>query len=184
MSIFRKVLGAPSALIRAIAEKTIVGWLRDGAAGKHGALVQSALAKARGKKFVTGLLLGGLAFLAVGLGFDQAGFWLGWIGGPLAAVGLVDKAIHEPGRPDFLSESTLYRLLADNAGTIASLLLGAFAYTSGADCVTRFAGSFAISCAFQGQALLGGTLALVYLEVLDAGFWSKTPYAARFGVGK
>jgi hypothetical protein len=181
MKILKKLLGVPNALIRAIAEKTIVGFLRDGFAGQHGPAVQRVLEALKGKKLFIGGTLGGLAFLAAGLEYDQVAFWLGWTGGPLAAVGLVDKAIHEPGRPDFLAENALYRLLADNAGTIAAALLSAFAYVSGADCITRFLGSVAISCAAMGQALMALSLALVYLGILDAGFLSKTPAAVKAG---
>ncbi len=179
-----KILGIPNALIRSIAEKTIVGWLRDGFDGKHGPAVQRVLQILKGKKLIAGAILGALAFLAAGLGHDQAAFWLGWIGGPLAAVGLVDKAIHEPGRPDLLADSTLYRVFADNAGTIASLLVGAFAYVTGPGCLPRTLAHWTITCTTQSQGLLILTLALVYLGILDQGFLTRTPWAGRFGPGK
>ncbi len=174
-----KILGAPNAVLRGIAEHAIVGRLSDAAAGQYGPGVASVLAALKGKKLIIGTLLGALAFLAAGLGFDGAAFWLAWIGGPLAAVGLVDKAVHEPGRPDFLADSALYRLLADNAGSIASGLLAAFAYVTSADCVPRTLSGWTVTCTTQGHVLLGVSLLLVYLGILDQGFLTKTPGAVR-----
>lgn len=185
MGILRAIWGVPNKLLRGLAENLLIRWLRDGEAGKHGALLERVLGALKGWKSWTGLTIGLVGYVggAVGAspGLEAS---LEWIGGFLLAIGLSDKAISTPGRPAILAESPVYRWLADNSGTLASILTALFVYVSGSSCVALAVRSLSLSCAGQGRVLLFVAAAASYLGILDAGFLSKTPGAVRYRMGK
>jgi hypothetical protein len=175
-SIISKILGAPSALLRGFAERYLIGWLRGGIEGAHGAFLQRVLLAVQGGKTITGLALGFVTWAGVDLGMS-AGLTvaLASVSAILVAVGLADKGLAQPGRPEALAEAPLYRALADNAGLLATLLTSAFASAAGPSCVAWEIRSLSLSCSGQSYLLLVAALALVYIGILDTGFLSRMP---------
>lgn len=179
MGFLRKIIGAPNALVRTIAEKLLIGRLRDVAAGKYGPGWQKAYDAAKGLKSYTGVVCGCAGFVLAGFGDNAAADTAFGVGAFLVTVGLADKAVRQPGRPEFLSNSAVYRLLADNSGAIAAALGSAYAYVQSAGCTSFMFHGYAVTCAVQSNILAGLALALVYVGILDHGLTSQTPAAAK-----
>lgn len=180
MKILREILGAPNSLLRALAEHLLIRWLREAGAGQHGPGWQRAYQVLAGRKTWIGLAIGCAGFVAEGLEAGWVALAIQAIGAVCIAGGIADKAVRNQGRPALLADNYFYRLLADHAGLLASVLTFCFAYVTGADCGLLDLYWIEFSCAAQRQILGGATLALVYLGVLDVGFLSRTPAQAAF----
>lgn len=179
MKLLKKILGAPNALLRKLAEVAVVKWLRQAGDGTHGETAQAIYNALAWKKTLTGVLIGGLGFIAESQGFTDGATWLQLIGTVFVAAGLADKAVRTPGRPDWAANSAWYRFLADNSGMLSTLLGSAFAYTATTTCAPLDLHWLVLSCAAQTKALGCVTLALVYLGILDTAFLSRTPLQAQ-----
>jgi len=169
----RKILDIPNKILRSLAENMIIRWLRSGALGEHGKFIQRVLVFLQGKKTALGFLFGLAAYLCKDLVQDDT--WLGVVGGILMGVGLIDKAVRQPGRPPEIAASWLYQTLANNAGTLATALTAAFVYVTGPTCVAWAIWNLSLSCVYQGKALFFVAATLVYIGILDTAFLSKTP---------
>jgi hypothetical protein len=179
MGILRKILGAPNALLRTVAEKLLIGRIRDAAAGKYGPGWQKVYDAAKGVKSKTGLGLGLAGFVLSAMGMSTEANYVFGAGGFLLAVGLADKATNAPGRPEILSNSALYRFLADNSGTIATVLGSAYTYVKSEGCTSYMVHGYAVTCDVQANALAALAFALVYVGILDHGLTSQTPAAVK-----
>lgn len=172
----RWVVAPPNAVLRWFAEKLIVGWLHDVAAGKLWPEVLLPIyERAKGWKTYTAAGLGLAGFIVMTLGHDSAAKMVMAAAGILGTVGLADKALAQPGRPEWLATSPIYKLLADNAGFVGSTILSAGVYVMSAGCEPLLG----LSCVGQAYALLGITLTFVYVGILDVAFLKTSPWASR-----
>lgn len=174
----RKILGAPNAALRLLAEQGLIRWLRDGRAGKHGPALERTLAALEGKKTLLGVAFGSIGFILLSFGLDHEAVYVFLVAGAFAGAGIADKAVREPGRPAALENSWLYRFLAQNAGTVATVLTMAFGYVLSQEC-QPFRFVVEVSCTAQYRCLFGIAALLVYVGILDQAFLSKTPNAVR-----
>lgn len=116
------------------------------------------------------------AFVGLGLGLDpKLAETFGWVGGLLASAGILDKAVRAGGRPAWLTDNAVYRLAIEYAGTIATGLSAALAWTMSAACQPLAIWSWSLSCAAQTQVLLGVILLLIYLGILDGAMLARAP---------
>lgn len=169
-------LRVPSKLLRWVGERWVGSIVRQIADGKFGLGLRKAYWVACGWKTQISVVVMGAAFIGLGLGLDpKLAETVGWVGGLLATAGLLDKAVRAGGRPAWLTDSAIYRLAVEYAGTIATALSAALAWTMSAACQPLTARSWSLSCAFQTQVLLGVILLLVYLGILDGAMLARAP---------
>lgn len=167
-------LRVPSKLLRWVGERWVGSIVRQVADGKFGLGLRKAYWAACGWKTQISIVVLGAAFLGLGLDPKLAETF-GWVGGLLATAGLLDKAVRAGGRPAWLTDNTLYRLAIEYAGTIATALSAALAWTMSDACQPLTAWSWSLSCAVQTQVLLGVILLLVYLGILDGAMLARAP---------
>lgn len=178
MTALRWLLDIPNGALRLAGEHLLIRWLRDGRAGLHGALAAKTLAALEGKKTLIGLLLSCTAVAAETLDYSTVGGWLWLLAVVATGAGITDKAIRTPGRPELLANSDIYRLLARNAGVLASAFTSAFVYVSGASCTVLAIKSLSLSCSGQGKALLVCAALLAYLGIFDQALLTTAPWGA------
>lgn len=169
-------LRVPSKLLRWIGERWIGSLVRQVADGKFGLGLRRAYWAACGWKTQISVVVMCAAFVGLGLGLDpKLAETVGWVGGLFATAGLLDKAVRAGGRPAWLTDNAIYRLGVEYAGTIATALSAALAWTMSAACQPLTAWSWSLSCGIQTQVLLGVILALVYLGILDGAMLARAP---------
>jgi len=169
----------PNKLFRVVAEHVITNWLRDAANGDHGRIIQWILLFIKGKKTAVGFLLGLVGFVGGNVFDPQVLWWCQRIGILLFGVGLIDKAVWTPGRPQWLQDWWLYRLLADHAGFISSTLISAFTMVYGSSCAAWVIHQYSVSCSTRATALLCLTFFFIWVGVLDVGFLTSIPRPGR-----
>jgi hypothetical protein len=169
-------LQVPSKLLRWIGERWIGSLVRQVADGKFGLRLRKLYWSAVGWKTQISILVLGVAFIGLGLGLDpKLAETVGWVGGLAVSAGLLDKAVRSSGRPAWLTDNGAYRLAIEYAGTLATALSAALAWTMSSACHPLTAWSWGVSCSVQTQVLLGVVLALVYLGILDGAMLTRAP---------
>lgn len=180
MNALRWIASRPNAVFRKLAEELLIHRLRDCGAGKYGPTWQKIYDALAGAKSITGFAIGATGFILMTLGYDgPADTAVTVIGGVLLAAGLADKAVNQPGRPEWAANNGLYKLLADHAGLLATAFTSGFAYVTGAGCTAYVIHAVTLTCSTQGKILLGIAAALAYIGVLDVGFLAQTPASLK-----
>jgi hypothetical protein len=117
-------------IVRPLGVQALTRWVRDVAEGDHGATLQRLYWKLTGGKTWIGFALGCLSVSAILLGLDErVGYGLAGLGTFLVSVGLTDKAWRS-WRPEALTNSTIYRVLAAAPVEVAGAFTAAYAWTA------------------------------------------------------
>lgn len=184
MGLLKKILGAPNAAMRALAEHAVVNRLKSWAEAPADSFQRRAYEAAKGKKTATGLALGIASFWAVVFEQPTLAMWLGSASAVLIGAGLADKALSADGRPAALESSQLYKFLSEHAGWITSGLTIWGTYVMSTGCTAYVVAGLTFTCATQGKIILAIAAAGAYFKVLDVAAVTSIPGLGRFKLPK
>lgn len=156
-------------LMMKIGVKALTSWIRGIAEGDQGPFLRDVYWKIAGAKRVTSVMLAALAVGLVGAGYAEAGAWVGAVATIGLSLGFVDARWRDTWQADTFRDSTLWRLLSNNAPVLTVVFGSASAWLDSGEC------TLGAWCARGVMATAVVAAAMVQIGLVDSAWKARPP---------
>ena len=160
-------------MIKSVGIKWLTGQVRAAAEGKLGTKWRDAYWFLAGQKRLMSLMLCIVAGATALMGYTETASAIGVVAGVGLSLGFVDKNWRETAESDWLKDSWVWKLLANNAPVVTTGLIVLLAWLQGTTC------TLGAWCGYGsiGVSILGASL--VQVGIVDAAWNAPAPFEKK-----